>query len=111
MIVSMTPTHLLRASKRWNQYGTLLNRVHYSCSQVLKQGHTHSVAFPGFALALSSVPERNASGDLLEAIGITGGHPSHLEVVQAVDIDTLPLFWRSPVHCTLYLPFLLPVAM
>ena len=72
--------------------------------QVPRQAQPQVVAFPGFALTLLPTPWAScwAETDLLAGVGLKGGRPSHLEVVQVVNESTVPLFWLSPLHCVLY---------
>ena len=95
--------------------------------QIPKQAAHQRVAFLGFTLALalssSSSPSSehcfilsDSEEELLAGVGLrshdrtpgTGHtHPveqrfSHLELLEVVDTSSLPLFWLSPLHCSLY---------
>ena len=66
------------------------------------------MTFPGYTLSLhSDIP---ISQELLVSTGMdinSTHHPSHLELVQVVDIRDIPHFWLSPLSVRLYLLLLI----
>ena len=95
----------------------------------MKQASRDTLVFHGFSLALrprnllpsdgsdvspTLLPDdditapRNdivtSASRVLRDVGLpeTGATPTHLEVVQLVDVSTIPLFLFSPFTCTLY---------
>lgn len=69
-----------------------------------RQPTQSGVSFPGYTLQL--LPDNADSAQLpslLEGVGLWPRYcPSHLELVQAVDLSTMPLLCISPLHCKLY---------
>jgi hypothetical protein len=84
----------------------------------MKQACRQTVVFHGFSLALRTdttppLPDDvtttnndviTSPSTLLRDVGLPEcATPTHMEVVQILDTSTLPLFWLSPLHCTLSL--------
>ena len=74
----------------------------------MRQVCRQTIVFPGFALTINSEVGQFATAvgsDILKEVGLPVGLavcPTHLEVVQIIDTTTMPLFWLSPLQCTLY---------
>ena len=92
-------------------------QCHRVLQSTMKQTSRQTVVFPGFSLTLhgtdreAATPVETAAScsAVLRDVGLPESRcaqPTHLEVVQIVDTSSLPLFWLSPLHCTLYPPSL-----
>ena len=90
-------------------------QCHRVLQSTMKQTSRQTVVFPGFSLTLhgtdreAATPVETAAScsAVLRDVGLPESRcaqPTHLEVVQIVDTSSLPLFWLSPLHCTLYPP-------
>ena len=76
----------------------------------MRQACRQTVVFPGFALTINREVGQFATtvgSAILKEVGLPldlSVRPTHLEVVQIIDTTTMPLFWLSPLQCTLYPP-------
>lgn len=74
-----------------------------TCKQSQKQATQSAISLPGYALQLSPDIADSALPPLLEGVGLQRHYcPSHLELLQAVDVAAFPRYWLSPLHCKLY---------
>ena len=92
-------------------------QCHCVSQSTMKQTSRQTVVIPGFSLTLhgtdreAATPVETAAScsAVLRDVGLPESRcaqPTHLEVVQIMETSSLPLFWLSPLHCTLYPPSL-----
>ena len=92
-------------------------QCHCVSQSTMKQTSRQTVVIPGFSLTLHGTDKEAATpvetaascSAVLRDVGLPESRcaqPTHLEVVQIMETSSLPLFWLSPLHCTLYPPSL-----
>ena len=78
---------------------------HSSCPQTFHDAYLNTAVFQGFALSLMDRTMSSSVAMVMEGVGLDPRKPfipTHLEVVQILDVSSVPHFLLSPLQCTLY---------
>ena len=73
--------------------------------QTFHDAYLNTAVFQGFSLALMDRTMTSSVAMVMEGVGLDPRKPfipTHLEVVQILDVSTVPHLLLSPLQCTLY---------